>query len=683
MTHPLELHSEQYAPTGNIASRGVKNQLGRPRLSRIAVLVREAVQNCWDARSGADPVDVAFDLREVGPEERIVWADRVFSQEPGMLDIRSRLSDGQRPWRLLVLSDRGTTGLGGPTRADRLPLEGEHTDFVDFLRNLGSAPDKEFGGGTFGFGKAALYAVSASSTILVYTRCWHRGALQSRLLAAGLGEGYRDVDSHGTHVRFTGRHWWGRLEGGIAEPVLDKAADELASVLGLPGFEPAETGTTIAIVDFEPGNGLDEDDTRGEADDGPTLHEIGRRIAAALLWNFWPKMVPDEGADAPMRFSVRVGGEPIHVPGPMDHPSTRAMASALRLARSARDGRPEAVHDSVFLITRHRAPVGWLAVGHLGMSELSDAHRGRAPLGAPSGVISNHVALMRNAELVVRYEEGPPLDSDLIGYAGVFVAAHSKEVDEAFAQSEPPTHDDWIIDNVGDKKAKSIVRVALRRVREELGRFAKPKKVDVQTVGPQVSLGEFASKLGSVFMGLPGPGAEIPRSATTQRRRGGPKLIEAPDAEQGALDYEAMEGTGAAEEQVDGAAEQGAKREPILAGRPTVRALGAELSLVDDEPSLIVRFTVKSGSRSRATTVRADADVLVVDGEKERSAPEGARRPTVAKWWGPSGQEVPGEGDEITITSELDGEWQVAVSLVRDAEIQVAMRGRPVEWDAG
>lgn len=53
--------------------------------------------------------------------------------------------------RLLVISDRGTSGLDGPVRADLPVGKGEKRNFVDFLRNVGQPPSAEGGGGTFGY----------------------------------------------------------------------------------------------------------------------------------------------------------------------------------------------------------------------------------------------------------------------------------------------------------------------------------------------------------------------------------------------------------------------------------------------------------------------------------------------------------------------------------------------------
>jgi len=51
MSTPLDLDAEEFSATGSLASEGVRNQLGRPSLDRMSVLVREAAQNSWDAKA--------------------------------------------------------------------------------------------------------------------------------------------------------------------------------------------------------------------------------------------------------------------------------------------------------------------------------------------------------------------------------------------------------------------------------------------------------------------------------------------------------------------------------------------------------------------------------------------------------------------------------------------------------
>ena len=84
----------------------------------------------------------------------------------------------------------------------------------------------------------------------------------------------------------------------------------------------------------------------------------------------------------------------------------------------------------------------------------------------------HHVALLRPAELVVRYMEGSINEGDQRQWAGVFITDIGKnaEVEKAFAMSEPPAHDDW-----QPKAAQSLsphqrtyVNVALNRIRERI-----------------------------------------------------------------------------------------------------------------------------------------------------------------------------------------------------------------------
>ena len=61
---------------------------------------------------------------------------------------------------MLFVTDRGTEGLGGPTRADEVH-EGESHDYVSFVLNVGEPRDTKLGGGTYGFGKAVFFLASS------------------------------------------------------------------------------------------------------------------------------------------------------------------------------------------------------------------------------------------------------------------------------------------------------------------------------------------------------------------------------------------------------------------------------------------------------------------------------------------------------------------------------------------
>src|SRR5262249_11907195 len=76
-----------------------------------------------------------------------------------------------------------------------------------------------------------------------------------------------------------------------------------------------------------------------------------------------------------------------------------------------------------------------------------------APEAAPT---LHHAALMRQAELVVKYVAGPEVPIASAGYAAVFRC--SAELDQVFRDAEPPSHDDWIADYLQESWHQRYVR---------------------------------------------------------------------------------------------------------------------------------------------------------------------------------------------------------------------------------
>lgn len=146
---PLDLQAERFTATGNITSEGMRNQLGRPRLDRLAVLIRESAQNAWDAQAPESPtVGFGVSCYELSPENVEALAKRVVHEQPDPASVpdggpslprlldeaRRRIDEGRTSGlRGLAILDRGTTGLGGPTRADVHDDGDESRDFIDFL----------------------------------------------------------------------------------------------------------------------------------------------------------------------------------------------------------------------------------------------------------------------------------------------------------------------------------------------------------------------------------------------------------------------------------------------------------------------------------------------------------------------------------------------------------------------
>lgn len=478
---PLDRESEPYSRYGNISADGIQRLLGTPHLNALQILIRETVQNSWDA--GKDipgPVRYQLRFRDLTPSEHNILKDVVFHDLPqytenpdrpirGTLD-RARLS-------VIEICDFGTTGLAGPAHPDEVPMDGESAAFVDFLRNIGSPRDTVYGGGTYGYGKSCLYAISQCQTIIVDSATTNAGAYTRRFMACRVASRY-DINRGGEKGRYTGRHWWGRRTADLhLDPVTGREAETLSRSLGMVPRDPSTLGTSIMIL----APMLDSDD----------LEAAAHSAVRILLWYCWPKLVAKEGSEQPpMEFSVEVNGREIPVPPPSTCPPLNLFTRSLQKVRTQSD-------DAIPI--RCRRPKKNL--GYLHISR--DLRLERLP-GFPGddGLFpdfSAHMAVMRPAELVVKYIKGDRLPSANVEWGGVFVCSDEHEVEQAFALAEPPAHDDWDPRSLPKGPKKTYVRVALQSIRRAVEEVTGSAEIVPNDDGDRSSLGLIADSLGSLL----------------------------------------------------------------------------------------------------------------------------------------------------------------------------------------
>jgi hypothetical protein len=483
----LELFSEPFARTGNMAAEGFKRLLGRPALGLLQTLVREGIQNVLDAAHGKASPEILIRLRTLTSAQKRTLAQRVFTDLPRTDATRADIEAAliKKNLRVLELCDFGTVGLSGPTSADA-PHDGEEPlNFVNFLRNVGARRDTHHGGGTYGYGKSSLYAMSSCSTIVVDSQTECGGRPERRLMGCHLGAAF-DAKSGRSKKRFTGRHWWGVLDGSDSiDPLRGRSATSLSAALGMPEREVGDTGTSILIIDPL----LGTDDLRSAVDD----------IIVSVLWNFWPRLTATTPRKRKIKVHVELEGQRIPVPKPEDFPPLDLYAEAMAAHRRGDEG----------LIPIH-AKQRKLDLGMLYIQKGLRADR-RAPADREGTLIPSnvsHIALMRPVELVVKYLEGVPFPDKRFEWAGVFICAEDDEVEDAFAAAEPPAHDDWIPDNLPKGRAKTIVNVALRDLHAHAANYVAPAITvsGSQERGP--SLAETAQRLGAFLdrVSSTGPG---------------------------------------------------------------------------------------------------------------------------------------------------------------------------------
>ncbi|GAA1030531.1 MULTISPECIES: hypothetical protein [Amycolatopsis] len=620
-------HSQRFPPEGASAAEGIRNQLGRPELDLLTILVRESAQNSWDARIGDTTVDYHLDLRIVSPAHAPSWRELLTRRVPAHENLPLRKSLSGSAIRILTVSDRGTTGLGGPTRADNAVVENH--DFVSFIRNIGEPRDTELGGGTYGFGKGIFYLLSGPGTVLVHTRCRVAGGYETRLMGCALWKSYAEGEGLSGH-RFTGRHWWGAPSpDGVVEPLVGIEAEETAERLGLRQFGDDETGTTVVVIDPDLGE--------------RTTEEAGSYLADTIAWNLWPKMLTDSIDHPPMRFSVQCNGITVPVPNPRETSPLDMFVAAHETMRSENGRSLEC-----------RKPKAKL--GNLGFEKRFLPPFDETPAGAASGIGTtvHHVCLMRTAELVVTYHEGPKPAAEYVSYAGVFRA--DTALDSTFAASEPPTHDAWHWQSL-DGWDKTFVKTTFTRIREAVEELIE---VDgrVRASSSEIALGAASRAFSDLVAGSWGNGgasdyriafkpAPPPKEPVAAQHTGD---LYAPAADNGPVAETVPTGSSA---------------DPAAHARPGGRKARVEYL---DTPYYEVRaghlVLIQAFCISAPGAHRCVADLAVTlagSSSRETDPPRGADEPQFFGWEGPDG------ALHREMTQVLEGDGQVWRVLVRPA----------------
>ncbi|MFC8489422.1 hypothetical protein ACFUJU_01205 [Streptomyces sp. NPDC057235] len=569
--------SEPYAPGGGGTAEGALKNLDGTELDPLTLLVRESAQNSWDARIGDGPVDYRVELRTLGPSEAPVWRDLFAAGAPQLRHLKLRASLARPVLRILTVTDTGTRGLGGPTRAD-VAIPGK-SDFASFVRKTGSSSKINGRGGTYGFGKAVFHLLSASHTVVVHTRCRVGDQLETRLIGWAVHESYTVETGDGAKT-FTGRHFWGRARNGYVEPLIGEEADEAAGNLGLNALPENETGTSVTILD----------PVFGERDDADAM----RWIVDAMVWNLWPKMLP-EGGDAPMRFSASHEGRIVPVPRPSEVPHLRPFVWA---------------YDDMNQLVEHKS-MG-RALGRLGMRKFISP-QGKPPRVAQEAGIGerlHHTCLMRPVDLVVKYLEGPPFFEESGGYAAVFRA--DTDMDRVFAAAEPASHDAWLVDKLGGDERR-LAKHALRKINDAMKEASGPVSV-ANEAGEGVSLAGMSRLMAGLMTGTAGEGAEAVFATGTMSSGG------TTGAGRGSA---GTTGAGGTTSPGGGAGIASGRRRVLYDGPP-------EHDVVEGEAVIVQRFTLPDAG---SCVVRGRPVVALGDGRGvETEPPVGAAIPTVLGW---------------------------------------------------
>ena len=516
----IHIYSEPFSPDGNISGDGATKLLGAVSLTPLELLLRETIQNSWDASIGqATQPSYGIKIRSLNENEKNSLRTFFADLPPSGSKEKETLEDFfSKDYQIVMeICDFGTKGLGGPLSAAKSFDEDAENDFVNFVKNIGSHKDYQNRGGVYGFGKSSLFKMSKCKTIIIDSLATYENQLENRLIGYSLGSEFNFND-----FRFTGGHWWGlRVNDSepntSVNPILNDGARSVAEDMGLIKRENLiDKGTTIMIIDPD----LEELDNIHEIlNNDQKKYHLNLKIQDLLLWHAWPKFSPKEDGNCPLKAWISVFGDKYYLPDPVEVAPYNLLVEALQKARKKVEPIKSAKYKKI--------------LGYLGKQKSDILIRDsvfKRVLGNESKIPErlSHFALLRPAELIVKYIY-KELEEDQPQWGGVFICSEDKEVEQAFAKSEPPAHDDWKPEASIEisPTQKTFVKTALRQIKEEVKKLSGDSNNNLffdDNEENKNSLAWFASELGKSILGKGMGGSDGKKSNERKKSIGSRKI---------------------------------------------------------------------------------------------------------------------------------------------------------------
>jgi hypothetical protein len=438
----------------------------------VQVLARETCQNSLDERrQNGRPVRVRYTLHELTGEaledfrDAILWNDlfphySAVSENAGNQQVGRVVDAGVRDMyekgRLILLrvDDYNASGLTGDDYTD-----GKFAAVV--RRQLESLKSGNNAGGSYGLGKATLWATSALGLVLVNSTLSepHEGRTERRMIGR-LELPWREVDGK----PYAGPAWFGRPDPDSpgAEVARSWWADEETSARLHLTRESDEPGTSFLIVGAHDVAILDEKSS--DADDGSVdvdeegsedtydIRRMHRRLVKALGRDFWAAMTGGGGRLPLLEASVRTmrNGDVV-VPDEQVDPSAEQPARTRALRAYYEGTTVERVTEAGQVAARSvslRLPLSGGARGTLGAHQAmllvteatSDAD---APKNQVHSLRGNRMTVKKAGVSNLPLGTNPFQAVLLVGEAAGDAAPFAKEAEDFLRAAEPPEHDRW------------------------------------------------------------------------------------------------------------------------------------------------------------------------------------------------------------------------------------------------
>ncbi|MEU0074271.1 helix-turn-helix transcriptional regulator [Streptomyces sp. NPDC006332] len=433
----------------------------------VQVLARETCQNSLDERivENGRPVRVRYTIHELTGEKldafraAVLWdelqphysavSESAAHQKVGRV-VDAGVRDMFEKSRLILLriDDYNASGLTGDDYED-----GKFAAVV--RRQLESLKSGRGAGGSYGLGKATLWATSALGMVLINSTLSvpHEGRTERRVIGR-LELPWRSVDG----TPYAGPAWLGRPdpETAGAEVVRSWWADEETIQRLHLTRDSEEPGTSFLIVgahdvaSLEQGKPDSADDENGSDDGTRDISAMHRRLVDALSRDFWAAMTGGGSKLPLLETSVRTlrNGEVVIEEEKVD--PTDKQPSRTRALRAFYEGTTVDRLTEAGQVALRTVPLRLPLSGRPGT------------LGTHQGVllvteaedddgVHNQVHSLRGNRMTIKKSSvsGLPLGVNpfqavlLVGRAAGESAPFAEEAEEFLRAAEPPEHDRW------------------------------------------------------------------------------------------------------------------------------------------------------------------------------------------------------------------------------------------------
>ncbi|MET7293572.1 helix-turn-helix transcriptional regulator [Streptomyces griseoloalbus] len=510
----------------------------------VQVLARETCQNSLDERlvENGRPVRVRYTIHELTGEAleafraAILWdelqphylavSESAADQKVGRV-VDAGVRDMFEKGRLILLrvDDYNASGLTGDDYDD-----GKFAAVV--RRQLESLKSGSGAGGSYGLGKATLWATSALGMVLINSTLSvpHEGRTERRVIGR-LELPWRAVDGSA----YAGPAWLGRPdpETPAAEVVRSWWADEETVERLHLTRDSDEPGTSFLIVGAhdvaslapEKTDPADEDDNGSAADGTHDIEAMHTRLVEALGRDFWAAMTGGGNRLPLLETYVRTlrNGEVVREEEKVD--PLKEQPSRTRALRAFYEGttvdRLTQAGQVALRTVPLRLPLSGGRPGTLGTHQgvllVTDAEEGDDAHNQVHSLRGNRMTIKRSGVPRLPLGVNPFQAVLLLGHAAGESASFAVEAEEFLRAAEPPEHDRWGQTEELTLRWSHTAHHRISRLTTEVNAAVKELVVRPKSVGSQES-----AKLRKKLT-VPRKGAAAPKRAS------GPGLPELDD----------------------------------------------------------------------------------------------------------------------------------------------------------